>query len=308
MRGICVLGALAVLVASAAWAATEIPIRATQLRERSPVAGSGYLAWAQDSRRRPKRYVVYAQKAGGRPTRISRAKTFGFPGGISGTTLVYQEFAGRRSDVRFYDFARKRHVAVRQGINTKQWEWRPSLSGDNLLFARHNGRIERVLLHNIRTGASTELDSSRLVRGEHTIRAGQVNGTFAVWQKCMGRTCVVYRYDTTTKLTTPLPPPPGRVHYSPSVTPEGTVYLGRSEPRCGAAAEIWRYPLVGVPTKLVSLQAGWDFANSYALSMTKPPIDVTRTEVYYDRGRCRGGRFDLYKFVDVVRQPPPPSG
>jgi hypothetical protein len=304
MRRTCLVAALAAVIASAALAATEIPIRATQLRERGPVAGAGHLAWSQDSRRRPNRYIVYAQKAGGHAARISRAKTFGFPGGIFGTMLVYQEFAGRRSDVRFYDLARRRHVAVPRGINTKQWEWRPSLSGDSLLFARHNGRIERVILHDIRKGVSTVLDSSRLVRGEHTIHAGQVNGTFAVWQKCPGQTCVVYRYDMTTKLATPLPPPQGRVHYSPSVTPEGTVYLGRSEPRCGASAEIWRYPLVGVPTKLISLPSGWDFANSYAVA-TKSPIDVTRTEVYYDRGRCRGNRFDLYKFVDVIRPPPP---
>jgi hypothetical protein len=308
MRRALALTGVAAIVSSAAWAAAEIPVRTTQLRELRPVASSEYLAWAQDSRLRPNVYTVFLQPTGGRAMRISRARKRGLPGGISGTTLVYQEYGGGKSDIRFYDLGHKRHVAVPKGVNTKQWEWAPSFSGDTLLFSRHDDRTERVYLQNIRNGSSLKLDSGSIVREGSRVVAGQVNGNFAVWVKCTTRlNCTVYRFDFTTKLTTSIAPPAGRVHYAPSVTPEGTVYLGRSQPRCGAEVEMWRYPIDGVPGKILSLPPGWDLAHTYAVSLgLKPPLDITRTEVYYDRGRCRGNRFDLYKLVDVVREPPPP--
>jgi hypothetical protein len=292
-------------VVAAAFAAEGTPLRATRLREQRPVSDGTYLVWAQDSRRKPRVYGVYAQARRGKPFKVNR-RGQGFAGAISGTTLVYQEFTRRDSSIRFYDLRRRRHLRAPVAVNTGRWEWRPSLSGDWLLFSRHDRRTERVLLRNLVTRAQIELDSGRMpARGNYGI-AGQVNGNFAVWERCPPSGCTVFRYDLTTRLTTPYQAPPGRIHYAPSVALDGTVYLGRSEPRCGRAVEMWRYSPEGVPTRLFTLPTGWDFANTYVHTRKqKAPVNRVVNDVYYDRGRCRGFLLDAYRISDSPLPPIP---
>ena len=307
MARLAALGVFAAAVGAVAvaFAAEGTPVLVTKLRERHPVANGNYLAWGQDSVRKPYRYQVYARARPGRAFRVSPARTRGYPGGIAGSTLVYQVIRGNRSDLALYDLASRRRPAMPRGVNTAQWEWRPSISGEWLLFSRHNGREERIVLHNLRSGAERILDSGSMQNG-NVVMAGQVNGDFAVWDKCpREQHCTVFRYSITTRLSTPLPAPAGRVHYAASVAGDGTVYLARSEPRCGGSVELWRYPLVGVPVRLFSLPAGIDIAATYAY-MRAGKRDSTVSDVYYDRGRCKARRFDIYRFSDVIRPPPPP--
>jgi hypothetical protein len=309
MRRFLAITTLVAALTAAASAASELPVRTAPLRELRPVVGSGYLAWAQDSRERPNWYEVYVQSPGGRPSRIGRRGRFGIPGGISGTTLVYQEGVGTPSNLRFYDLSRKRQLRVPPGVNTRQaGEAAATLTADYLLFSRFTDVLERVLLRDLRARTTTQLDSGRIAQRQGSrVTAGQINGLFAVWTKCQSSAaCTVYRYDTVSKLKGAIAPPAGHIHYAPSVTPDGTVYLARSSPNCGAGAEIWRYPLTAPPTKLFTLPRGYDVESSYALASEFAPVGVLRTSVYYGRQRCLGHRFDLYKFVDVVRQPPPP--
>ena len=309
MRRFLAITTLIASLTAVASAASELPVRTTPLRELRPVAGSGYLAWAQDSRKRPNWYQVYAQAPGGRPTRIGRRGMFGTPGGIFGTTLVYQEGFGIPSNLRFYDLSRKRRLQVPPGVNTRRaGEYAATLTSGYLLFSRFTDGLERVLLRDLRAGKTTQLDAGRIgQRLGSRVTAGQINGLFAVWTKCRSQgACTVYRYDTASKLKSAIVPPAGRIHYAPSITPDGTVYLARSSPRCGAGAEIWRYPLTATPTKLFTLPEGYDVESSYALASKSTPIGVLRTSVYYGRQRCLGHRFDLYRFVDLIREPPPP--
>ena len=299
------LFAAAVSAVAVAFAAEGTPILATKLRERHPVANGAYFAWGQDSVRKPYRYQVYARAGTGRAFRVSPSRTRGYPGGISASTLVYQVIRGHRSNLALYDLASRKRLAMPKGVNTAQWEWRPSISGDWLLFSRHNLRTERIVLHNLRTGAERILDSGSMENG-NVVMAGQVNGDFAVWDKCpRPQRCTVVRYSLSTGIATPLPAPPGRAHYAASVAEDGTVYLARSEPKCGGSVEFWRYPLVGVPVRLFSLPAGFDIAATYVYTRAGKR-EATVNDVYYDRGRCKARRFDIYRLSDVIRPPPPP--
>jgi hypothetical protein len=298
------LGAALALVTAAA-ADEGAPIRATRYFEERPIAGSGYLAWSQNSSKQPRLARVYARAGTGKAFLVSR-RGQGYPGSITGTTLVYQEYlpSRRESSIRFYDLARKRHLVTPLGVNTGLWEWRPSLSGDWLLFSRNDGRSESVVLRNVRTRSQVELDRGRMPRDGNYGIAGQVNGNFAVWQRCpRGKPCSVVRYDIATRTKTPMPPPLGFVHYAPSVAPDGTTYLGRSEPGCGESVELWRYPLVGEPAGLFSLPAGRDFFNTYVEARSAPIGGAN--DVYYDRASCRGSASDLYRFTDRILPPPP---
>lgn len=295
-----ILGA-ALGLATAASAGDGTPIRATRLLEERPVSGSGYLAWAQNSRRHPRLYKVYARYGAGKPFLVNR-RFQGFPGSISGKILAYQEFAPARgvSSIRFYDLQRRRHVAVARGVNSSLWEWRPSLSGDWLLFSRNDGRSESVILLNIRTRSQVELDRGRMRSDGNYGIAGQVNGNFAVWHRCPrgDRPCVVFRFDLTTRVKTPLAPPLGFIHYAPSVAADGTTYLVRSEYACGVSVELWRYPLAGGPVSLLGLPAGRDISNTYVETRIGPRGTIN--DVYHDRGSCDVNRFDLWTYSDIV--------
>ena len=60
---------------------------------------------------------------------MNAAGTEGRPGGISGKTLVYQQWRGRRSDIALLDLITRKRSKPPKGVNTRQSESRPSLSG-----------------------------------------------------------------------------------------------------------------------------------------------------------------------------------
>jgi hypothetical protein len=301
------LSSLAILAAGLALvtpasAGDSTPIRATRLVEQRPVSGNGYLAWAQNSRKHPKLYKTYVQLGQGQPS-LLKTRRQAYPGSISGTTLVYQEYAPARneSSIRFYDLAQRRLLPTPAGVNTRLWEWNPSHSGEWLLFSRHNGRTESVILMNTVTRAQIELDRGRMPDDGNYGLAGQVNGNFAVWQRCPrgARPCTVFRYDITTRVKTQLAPPLGFLHYNPSVATDGITYLVRSETdSCGSQVELWRYPLVGEPTHLFGLPFGRDILNSYV--ETKIGTGGPVNEVYHDRASCTANRSDLWRHTDAT--------
>ena len=99
------------------------------------VRGANFLAWQQNTRQNPDRYNVFARRIdGGKDFRVNARGTGGANGGIDGDRLVYQEFDGGRSDIRFFNLASKRRSSPPKGVNTSQWEYWPSISGDMLLF------------------------------------------------------------------------------------------------------------------------------------------------------------------------------
>jgi hypothetical protein len=113
-------------------------------------------------------------------------------------------------------------------INTPHaYQWRPSLSGDWLLWGRRpETNHYQIMLANLETGRVIRLDD---VRG-HAAYAepGQVNGRYATWLSCPDNVCRAYRYDVDAQTRIEMPPIGGGryAQFGPAVTPDGTVYFG----------------------------------------------------------------------------------
>jgi hypothetical protein len=224
---------------------------------------------------------------------VNRARTHGFSGGFEGETFVYQEVRGRQSNLVFYDLAGGGRSAPPAGVNTRQWEWHPTISGDWLLFGRQSfaARADLVLLRNLVTGENRRL--SRLAWGRRTLaEPGQVSGNYAVWFRCTPL-CNVFLYDIAAGSTAKIPNPSRRQQYDPSVTDDGTVYFLRSGRGCGNSVRLVRHPLGGPSRVLASLGAGRDSGHTYALEN-----DDGTTTVLFDRVRCSNGARDILKVVD----------
>lgn len=296
------VGGLLVVTASAATA--PVPVKNTTRNEGTPAAGGQYFSWAKSRRGHPHVYDVWAQKEGSAPFKVNARKTSGWSGGIFGTRLVYQQLRKGNSDIRFLDLATRRRSNPPAGVNTKRWEWRPTISGDWLLYGRGVvfGSSQSVILRNIVTGEQRVLDTLRSTSGY--LQAGQVAGTYAVWLKCTTReTCNVFRYEIVTGTATQMPTT-GQVLYAPSVTPTGTTYYGRSGPACGAAAELVKTTLDGATGILYSFPRGEDFSITHAASVESlPPGPITSTLIYFDRVLCSSRRTDIYSVTDVERPP-----
>jgi hypothetical protein len=269
-----------------------IAVRATRAQEAIPSADAEHLAWSQATRRSP-RYQLYMQRSGEPRVRVNRARTQGFSGGFDGETFVYQETRGTQSNLQFYDVASGGRSAPPAGVNTRRWEWHPTLSGDWLLFGRSNSaaRVDLVLLRNLVTGETRRL--GRLRWGRRTIaEPGQVNGNYAVWYRCTPA-CDVFLYDIAAGTTTRIPNPNRRQQYDPSVTSDGTVYFVRSGRGCGASVRLVRHPIGGPSKVLATLGSGRDSFHTYALEN-----DDGTTGLFFDRVRCSTGAFDVLKLID----------
>ena len=276
------------------------PVLATRLLEADAVAGGGFLAWAQNSRKHPRLYKLHARYRNGQPFLIHR-RYQSFPGSISGNVLTYHAFSLDQglSTIYFYDLKRRRQLPVPRGINTSLFEWRPSLSGDWLLYSRNDGDEEAVKLYNLRTKSQIELDRGRMRDDENYGIPGQVNGNFAVWTRCprsRTRPCTVLRYNVASKTKTELAPPEGFDHFAPSVAADGTTYLVRHEPQC-SLTELWRYPLEGAPAAIFGpMPIGRGITTTYVESRVGPNGPVN--DVYHARISCLESRSDLWRLTD----------
>ncbi|HXV33617.1 MAG TPA: hypothetical protein VD769_06375 [Gaiellaceae bacterium] len=267
-------------------------VRTTSAYEATPSAAAGTVAWSQATRRSP-RWTLYVQRAGEQRVRVNRARTHGFSGGFEGETFVYQEVRGSRSELVLYDLSGGGRSAPPAGVNTRQWEWHPTISGDWLLFGRQSSatRADLVLLRNLVTGQTRRL--GRLAWGRRTLaEPGQVAGNYAVWFRCTPL-CDVFLHDIAAGTTTRIPNPNRRQQYDPAVTSDGTVYFMRSGRGCGTSVRLVRHPLGGTSRVLASLGAGRDSSHTYALEN-----DDGTTTVLFDRVRCTTRARDIFKVVD----------
>ncbi len=296
------IGKLAILVTLAAamlatpatggTAVTEVPVLTSEAGEFQPARGLGFLAWEQNTRKHPKHYDVFAKADGGGEVRVNPRKTQAAMGGVDGSTLVYQEFRGEKSTLRFYGMDTKQRSNPPAGVNTKAWEYWPSLSGRWLLFAREfdNGR-RLLILYDLQAETRRILDRTK---GEKEfIGPGQVNGDYAVWSTCTPRCDVLVHHiptDTTTKV-----PNPGAYQRGPSVTPGGVVYFSQGKKRCGSSVTLVRYPPGGPAESLLDLQDPLDIHDTFVFSGP-----TGETEVFYERVGCgRAAASDIFKIVDA---------
>src|SRR5262245_9791831 len=112
------------------------------------VRGGQFIAWQENSRRSPKHYDLFARRLGGGAAfKVNAAGTNGANGGIDGNVLIYQEFGKGKSDLKLFDLADRSRRSPPRGVNTAQWEYWPSMSGDHLLFGRlYKSGLRRIIL------------------------------------------------------------------------------------------------------------------------------------------------------------------
>jgi hypothetical protein len=307
------LAALATLiVAFAATAATAPgPVKVGPRNEVSPAASDDWFVWSKSRKRQTSPFDLFAQQTGRKAFKVNPKNTQAYPGGIDGTTLVYQLIRGAlagRSDLRLYDLTTRRLQAMPPGVNTPRWECCATLSGGWLLFSRgqaYSRDRQLVLLRNLTTGEQRVLDQVQNRNG--LLSAGQLNGSFAVWAKCNPYPrCQIFRYDLASASTTPLPTTTGKVVYSPSVNEYGTVYYGQSNRGCGKSVQLVKQSVAGGPEAIAELPQGWDLDVTFAHRIaTRPPGDAITTRIYYDSVRCRAHSWNIYSVDDSQRIPPP---
>lgn len=277
-------------------AAPTLLLGGPRVGEYQPIRGDNFLAWQQNSKNNPGHYDVYARSLdGGGKFKVNPTGTNGANGDIEGDRLVYQQFNGRKSNLEFFDLVDRYHSNPPRGVNTDQWEYWPSMSGQWLLFGRlYDNGVRRIILFDLSTGASQRLDE---VGGAGSFLApGQVSGDYAVWYKCVSDTeCDIVRYHIPDGAKEEIPSRGGRQH-SPSVTPDGTVYFARSRAGCGTGVRLVRHPLEG---KAVVL---WILATGDDIGTTKAYVDSQGlTTVLYDQFGCgRSADSDAWEIVEAL--------
>lgn len=292
---------------AASIATSPVPVKASTRDEVTPAAGGGYFTWAKSRRGHPNIFDVWVQQDGQSGVRkVNPPGTSAFGGGIDGTRLVYQQVKNYNSDLRLFDLATGRRTNPPPGTNTKRWEWGPTISGDWLLFARGVYRsTQQAILRNLVTGEQRVLDTVSGKRGSLT--SGQVNGGFAVWGKCVGNTCDVFRYDIAsgTKIAMPRN---GRVLYAPSVVPSGTTYYVTGETTCGDA-QLVRTTTDGRTFVLSDSGSTHDIGTTYAVVLPGRPPNAPGVRIYFEWRKCSNDRSDIYSLDDTEPVPPPgPAG
>jgi hypothetical protein len=296
-RGLFIVATAVVLLAAQAAYALLGPhgVKTTPLYEQLPAAATDgstdYFAWAQNSRSRRNHFDAFLTRTGEPRVKLNTTGE-GYMGGVDPPLVVYQQVAGRDSNLRLYDANSKTHPTLPAGVNTPDWEWEPSISGDWLLFGRQTNNAQYVILHSLTTPTMVMLDQGRRFR-----HAGQVNGDFAVWTRCTKTTCNVVRREITPETDIVLPKPITKYQYGAAVTSTGIVYVARSGPKCGANVKMVRYFGAADPPggKVVTDLGtnGRDFWSAYARDNADGSVDV-----FYDRYVCGKGKSDIYRIHD----------
>ena len=283
---------------------SPVPVKASSRNELSPSAGGGFFTWAKSRRGHPHVYDVWGQQEGQAAFKINAPGTSGFGGGIDGTRLVYQQIKRFDSDLRFFDLPTRRRSIVSFAINTRHWEWGPTVSGDWLLFTRGGSfeRTQQVILWNLGNGEQRILDTRRGTGGG--LASGQVSGNFAVWSKCSAKTCDVFRYDIAAATKTAMPRN-GRLLYAPSVVPSGATYYVSGESTCGGV-DILKTTLDGTTFVEARTSRSRDIDSTYAVVLPgRPPNEQPGARIYFESERCSNNRTDIYSTDDVEPVPPP---
>jgi hypothetical protein len=260
----------------------------------SATPGAAYLAYSQSRPGHPNQFDFYVKPAGMRRYKVNR-RGQAFGGGIDGNTLIWQSVRNGQSDLRLFDLA-SHTGSVPAGVNTRRWEFWPTISGDWVLYGQLWSRSPvnwRVILHNTNT-AETRVLAERINKPHMEVDPGQVNVDYATWESynLQTRLTNVFRYQISTDTTTKIPRPVGRAQYYASVTPTGTVFYVRGGTRCGSHVILREYAS-GVDTRLASLPRGYDvLTRTYAVDE-----GAGVTSVYFDRYQCSTGKSHIYKIT-----------
>ena len=188
MRARLLLAALAatVIATPAAWARlAEQAVIATPRNENNVAADwngtDEVLAWGQSRPGHPKAYDAWVRVGTGPAVKLN-AGGKAWMGGIDYPLVAYQRFQNGRGDIELYDLSTGTHPPVPAGVNTRKYEWHPSISGDWLLFGRADRRLTSIVLHNMTTGEERVLDRGKVRR--LYLQPDRVNGNWATYTRC----------------------------------------------------------------------------------------------------------------------------
>jgi hypothetical protein len=293
IRAVASVGVTAALIgtwAAPAGAVTQTPVRATDANEFQPGAGGGFLAWEESV---GEGYDIRVKPPHGGIFTVDAAGTNGAMGSIDGDRLVYQQFKGSTSDIKFFDLKSKQRSNPPSGVNTDKWEYWPKVDGDLLLFARQYPATKKreLVLFDLAEKTSTILATT--TGGKSSIQPGQVNGNFVTWGTSDADSCSVFVRDLEAEKTTKVPNPKAKCLFGSSVSNDGTVYYGLSGIGCGTSSHIMRYPVGGPVATLVTFPEGVDFGTSFTLDR-----GAGKVSVYYDRTDCDPVQGDIYRIAD----------
>lgn len=247
-----------------------------RLNEAGPASEGDFLVWTQSRRAHPGRWRVFAREGGGNRFRVSPRGKRAFSGGIEGNLLLYQVVSRGQSNIKAYNLDTRNRVNVAPAINTRRWEFHPTISGDFVLFGRQSRRRDKIILFNRETRNSRLLASVRGGRGRLTY-PGQVNGNFAVWNKCTRQGCDVFRYNVAQRSRMRIPKE-RTSQYAASVAPDGTTYFARSGLRCGTNVTL--HKRANGNTSRIGTVGDRDLLFTYADTSGGP------TDLYYESARC----------------------
>lgn len=266
------------------------PVRATPEEEIFPAAEGGFVAWMTASLQTQNDDFDVMVKPPGRPAfQANAADTSAALGGIDGTRLVYQQFKGSQSDLKFVNLETRRRSNPPDGVNTAAWEFWPSLDGDLLLLGRIGSGEFKLILFNLDTGAKRVLDE--FPQDNRQLQPGQVNGNFVAWGRSSRSVCDVLVYDVELDRQTKVPNPGSKCQFGPSVSADGTVYYGRGGFGCGLNSELRRYPVGGPAQTLQEMPEGIEFDDTYVVDGPQQ-----KDTVFYDPGGCEQGQDqDIFK-------------
>jgi hypothetical protein len=289
------VGAFGLLLGAVpAWATQPTPVLHSHFVEEVPAGGGGFLFWSENSTADPDHESMFGKQSGHPRFQVNAAHTQGFAGSIDDSDVVYQQtnLARTASDLWVYHLDTRTRTKLPSAVNTADWEFYPSMSGDYVAFTRqdlHTGAEKELLFHKGDRTART-LDTGP--GGQATMQNGQVNGNYLVWDKCdTHRKCQVYEHDIAANHTTRLANPLGKSQYSASVTADGTVFFGRSGIGCGTHVSVMEDPLHGPQHVVFSLPVGIDFSKTSVVIGTNP------TAVLFDHYDCNAQQFDIYRFT-----------
>jgi Divergent InlB B-repeat domain len=294
-RFLCVLLILVLLfgLQAISFGAVDAPVIATRAGEFGVTGTSRWVSWTRSA---PGSYHanVMAKRWGSSPFRVNASGTEGSDGQIVGNKLIYQQYRARRNISDLYVFDLQSRSRRKLGApSTRHWEYLPKASEGWLLFVRLNLRtgVRQVILMNRRTGGSRVLDQSG-PRGY--LQPGQVSGPFAVWMHLSGgkpSRIHVYRIGTRDHRVIPS----NRWDWAPSVTPEGTVYFGRTWKTCGSSFNLMRMPWGGNTSVVKSFRDGLDSGGTSTYYTPEGHI-----KILYERARCSSPRWgsDIYRYSD----------
>jgi hypothetical protein len=293
------LGALVTAPVAYALLAQQ-PVKTTRLYEQLPAAQTSsavrYFAWTQNSVAHPWRNNAFLKRGAEARVKLNTVG-HGYLGGIDAPLVVYQQVYRGQSNLKIYNADTHARSNPPAGVNTSDWEWEPSISGDWLLYGRQDNQTNTqwVYLRSLSSMTEVKLDEGLAFR-----QAGQVSGDYAVWTRCDGA-CGVVRREITAAVDTVLPKPAATTYqYAAAVTSAGVVYVARSGRGCGSGGvKIVRYfgpsdPATG--TVIASLGTGRDMWSAYVRENADGSVDV-----FYDRYGCRSNVRDIYR----VRDPAP---